>query len=92
MTDYSIAYTLYVACDIKKPVITHNIGALADIVVNEKIGIAIHPGQPDILPLIQNCVEMWDPSNADRFLAVRNWETGAARLLDNIHKAGVKPK
>lgn len=92
MTDYSIAYTLYVACELEKPVITHPLGALPVIIGKEGIGFVIQGNEVDIPALIVRFLASWDPQGGRNFLTKRSWETGAQRLLDNIQKTGIKPQ
>lgn len=88
MSDYSIAYTLYVACNVRKPVFTHDLGVLPGIIEKENIGFTLN-GSPHELPKIFSSLESWSPDGSKTFLAKRNWKTGAERLLDNIYKSGI---
>lgn len=88
MTDYSIAYTLYVACNVRKPVFTHNFGALPGIIENENIGFTLN-GSLHNQSKIVSLLESWSSEGSKRFLEKRNWKTGAERLLNNIHKTGI---
>jgi glycosyltransferase involved in cell wall biosynthesis len=88
MTDWSVAYSLYVASDQKKPVITHRHGALSDIVEKESIGYVIDDSETDIPAYIARSLSTWDHQPA--FLDIRSWETGAQRLNSTILKTGVK--
>lgn len=88
MTDYSIAYTLYVACDVGKPVFTQDFGALPEIIEQENIGFTLN-GSPHTHSKIITSLESWSSGGSNTFLAQRNWKTGAERLLNNIHKTGI---
>lgn len=90
MTDWSVAYSLYVASDQKKPVITHRQGALSDIVEKESIGYVIDDNKTDIPAYIAGSLGTWDHQPAATFLKKRSWETGANRLMAAILKTGLK--
>jgi hypothetical protein len=91
MTDQSVAYTLYVASNLGKPVITHNLGVLQDIVRKENIGIVIDHKETSMPDLIFDSIHSWNPEHAKGFLAKRSWKTGAERFLDNMYKTGLRP-
>jgi glycosyltransferase involved in cell wall biosynthesis len=89
LSDYSIAYSIYVASDLDKPVITHKIGALADLVQRENIGFVIPDNETDIPGFIFRSVRSGDMHSAGNFLATRSWEKGASKLLINIQQTGL---
>lgn len=84
MTDLSMAYSVYVACQFKKPVITHDIGALPMVVKKENIGYVIGKEEKDIPGFILHSLESWHPLGTEKFLAKRNWQTGSDKLIDAI--------
>jgi len=88
MTDYSIAYTLYVACDVKKPVFSHDFGVLPRILKEENIGYTLN-GKKDHPSTILSSLESWNSNGYERFLAQRNWKSGAEKLLINMYKSGI---
>jgi hypothetical protein len=92
MTDWSVAYSLYVASEQNKPVITHRQGALSDIVEKEQIGYVIEDDETDIPGFITVSAGSWDHQAAGTFLKTRSWETGARRLINTIRKTGLKPQ
>lgn len=81
LSDQSIAYTLYVAANVKKPVFTHQKGALPRLIKKENLGFTIHNNETDIPGFINKSVSLWQPDGAEQFLKRRTWETGAARLI-----------
>lgn len=89
LADHSVAYTLYVACDLNKPVITHNVGALPIIVEREKIGFVVH-GSIEDTSNITVALSAWNSDGSKQFLKERNWETAAKRLVNNIHMMGIQ--
>lgn len=88
MTDYSIAYTLYIACDVKKPVFVHDFGVLPRIIEEENIGFTLN-GNRHQPSAIVSFLASWNSDGCERFLAQRNWNKGAERLLDNMYKSGI---
>lgn len=84
LNDQSVAYTLYVAADIKKPVITHQHGALPVIIEREKLGFTITENEEDIPGRIAECISSWSSEGAKKFLKERSWKIGAKRLLNAI--------
>lgn len=88
LTDHSIAYTVYVACDVGKPLITHNIGSLPVIIQRENIGFVLNGKTVEESNIIHD-IKNWKPDGNLKFLEKRTWQNGAERLMNNIHKAGV---
>jgi hypothetical protein len=86
MTDQSVAYTLYVACKLEKPVFTHNTGALPVIVEKEGIGWVIRQ-EKDVPGFISRSLQNWNSLGSKKFLSKRNWHTGAINIYETI-KAG----
>lgn len=90
LSDQSVAYTLYVACDLNKPVITHNIGALPQIVERENIGFVIRDKTHELSDIVIS-LAAWNSEGNKNFLKERTWKIAAERMLGNIKKAGVQP-
>ncbi len=91
LSDQSVAYTLYVACNLNKPIITHNIGALPLIVEREKIGFVLRDHKHEFSDILISLTS-WNSEGNKNFLKERSWRIAAERMLDNIKKAGVQPK
>lgn len=85
MSDYSVAYTLYVACALGKPTITHRFGALPTIIKRENIGFIIDDKSLININLL-NSIKNWTPEGNSNFLIQRSWNIGAKRLLYNVNK------
>lgn len=90
LSDQSIAYTLYVACDLNKPIITHNIGALSRIVERENIGFVLRDHPHELSDIIIS-LAAWNSEGSKNFLKERSWRIAAERMLVNFKKAGVQP-
>lgn len=84
LSDQSVAYTLYVAADVKKPVFTHQKGALPLLIEKESLGFTIHNNETDIPGFINKSVSLWKPDGAEHFLESRTWEIGAARFIQAL--------
>ncbi|CAN5218698.1 hypothetical protein BH23BAC3_BH23BAC3_33700 [soil metagenome] len=90
LSDQSIAYTLYVASDLNKPIITHNIGAMPLIVERENIGFVIRNSAHELSEIIIS-LAAWSSEGSKNFLKERTWKIAAERMLENIKKTGVQP-
>lgn len=84
LTDQSIAYTVYVAASIEKPMITHNTGALPLIVDREQLGYIIQDNEGDIPGTIVQAITSWHSGTAKQFLANRSWNIGAKKLMNAV--------
>ena len=70
MTDQSVAYTLYVACKLDKPVFTHNTGALPVIVEKEEIGWVIRTVR-DVPGFISRNLQNWNPLGVNIYKTIK---------------------
>lgn len=85
LTDQSVAYTLYVAAALCKPVVVHDTGALPLIVERERLGYIIDNKETDVPDSIISQVQSWNPESAQKFLAKRTWKIGAGKLMQVIN-------
>lgn len=84
LTDQSIAFTLYVAAEVRKPMVVHDTGALPLIVERERLGCVIDDRESEIQDKILSQIQSWNPEYAQEFLEKRNWQVGAMKLLSGI--------
>lgn len=80
LNDQSVAYTLYVATDVKKPVITHREGALPILIEKEQLGFTIDENEEDVPDSIIRSIHSWKKEGAEKFLKIRSWKVAAERL------------
>lgn len=90
LNDQSVPYTLYVATDVKKPMITHRVGALPTIVGRENLGYIIAEDEKDIPGSIIQSIKSWNPAGAENFLKNRSWEIAAMRIKSAIENEDIK--
>lgn len=90
MTDHSVAYTLYVACSLGKPTVTHNTGALPVIIQRENIGFVLEDNYLKSSDMF-NAIKGWNSEGNLQFLTKRSWQIGAERLMENISKIVSSP-
>lgn len=86
LTDQSVAYTLYVAAGLGKPMIVQNTGALPLIVDRENLGYVIDDKETGTPDKIVSYIQSWNPDYTQPFLKERSWEIGAKKLLQAIQK------
>jgi hypothetical protein len=82
--DQSVPYTLYVAANERKPIVTHNFGALPLLIKTERLGYTIEENGKDIPVKISDHVDLWLAEGAEQFLKHRTWKVAATQLIKAI--------
>lgn len=78
--DLSVSYSIYVAASIQKPIITHDIGFIPELVKKNRIGKIIPLNKDQASKVISEFLVEWDPVNSDIFLNKFNWASAAKKL------------
>lgn len=84
LTDESIPYTLYNAAQAQVPVLTHSVGLTASLVKSSGIGVVWEELASQTRPALEKALEDCSDDCYREFLAVRNWERGAAALAEGM--------
>lgn len=84
LSDQSVPYTLYVAAGLKKPMITHHVGALPLLIKKENLGYSLGIHEEDIPTKIAEYIDSWSPEGAEQFLKKRSWEIAAKQIIQAI--------
>lgn len=84
LSDLSVPYTVYVAANERKPIVTHNFGALPLLIKKERLGFIVDIDEKEIQAKISDYVGSWSSKSADQFLEDRTWTIAATRLIRAI--------
>lgn len=80
LDDLSVSYSVYVAAAIGKPVISHDVGFLSEMITDYRLGLVV-PAKPNArIKSISEFLEQWDRTNADRFLSYHSWYIAADKI------------
>lgn len=80
--DYSVAYSIYVAASLGKPVLAVRRGFVGQAVDQYQLGSTVAPDMHDLKSAIKS-LEVWDQTNAADFLRTHSWKIGADRLMQS---------
>jgi topoisomerase IA-like protein len=86
LSDLSVPYTVYVAANERKPLVTHNFGALPILIKKERLGFIIDTDEKENQIKFSDYVASWSPKGAAQFLEDRTWEIAATRLIRAIEE------
>lgn len=86
LSDQSVPYTLYIAASLKKPIVTHNFGALPLLINREGLGFVLEKNKKDFPSQIVDNIVSWSPTGAEPFLKNRSWKIGAIQLKKAIEE------
>lgn len=92
VNDLSVSYTVYVAADVRKPLIVEPGTFLAELVEHYGLGgVAAEQASADTDDWLGVQIENWGPDRADAFLELRSWRIAAEQFGDAVGR-GPQPQ
>ncbi len=84
--DISIAYSIYVACQINKPIITNDVGFLPHLIRENDLGMVLPKPTRDTEYSIdiREFIDNFDDESLSQFLGKRTWDIAASKLLNDL--------
>lgn len=84
LSDQSVPYTLYIAANESKPMVTHDVGAQPLLIKREGLGLILDNMEKEIPRKIKDHVDSWSDEGSEQFLKERSWKIAATQLIRAI--------
>jgi len=83
LSDHSMSFTLFNACDAKIPLLSYQSGHLGQLIQREGIGAMINRDFTNVGPAVDRALAV-NPGQFQAFMAKRSWSDGARLLLNAV--------